>query len=249
MKIKTILLCLIIFTGLLTSCRQPLTDTTPMSTIEIINLQITPELEHWALKLSQCADTIEGLGIYTNVVVQTELDISQADLVLRLGEREEMDPYITVLGFEEIILVTGSEVPIDTLSIDSLRAIFSGEINNWGDIQEVRDQGVEFKQSIQTLSYPEGNILRELFSQSFLDNKSIMSDPIIYFTLEGLDRLLQENPYGIAYTLQSQRLESQDLLTIRDIKPSFSQQYVLGITNIDPEGKLKQLLLCLQVSQ
>lgn len=249
MKIKMVLLNFIIFTGLLTSCSQVDFDKTIAPSMEIINLQITPELEHWAPKISQCANTIEGLGIYTDYVVQPDLDISQADLVLRLGERSESDPYVAVMGFEEIILITGDEVPIDTLSIDSLRAIFSGEISNWEDIPDGRNQEVEFNQPIQTLSYPEGNILRELFSQTFLENKPIMSDPIIYSTPEGLDRLLEENPYGIAYLLQSQLLESQDPLNIRDIDPSFSQQYVLGITNIVPGGKLKQLLLCLQDSQ
>jgi hypothetical protein len=38
-------------------------------------------------------------------------------------------------------------------------------------------------------------------------------------------------------------------MDIGGIDPSFSKQYVLGITNIEPEGKLKQLLLCLQDPQ
>lgn len=248
MKIRTVLVLLIIFTGLLTSCSQAVIDTSPAPTIEIITLQITPELEPWALKTSQCANAIAGVGIYKNVVIQNELDLSQADLVIRLGERLVSDPYVTVMGFEEIILITGDEVPIDTLSIDSVRSIFSGEITNWGDIPEVSDLEIEFNQPIQTLSYPDENIIRELFSQSFLENEPIMSNPIIYSTPEGLDRLIQENPYGIAYLLQSQMLENQDPLKIRDIEPSFSQQYVLGITNIEPDGKLKQLLLCLQDS-
>ena len=248
MKIKMVLLTLIIFTGLLTSCSQVDFDTTMAPSMEIINLQITPELEHWAPKISQCANTIEGLGIYADKVVQTDLDVSQADLVLRLGARSESDPYVAVMGFEEIILTTGDAVPIDTLSIDSIRDIFSGEINNWGDIPEVRGLETGFNQPIQTLSYPEGNIIRELLSQSFLENEPIMSDPIIFSTPEGLDRLLQENPYGIAYLLQSQILENQNPMKIRDIDPSFSQQYVLGITNVEPKGKLKQLLLCLQDS-
>jgi hypothetical protein len=249
MRIKTAFLFLIIVTGFLTSCNQALTVTTPAPTIEIINLQITPELEHWMPKVSRCANAIEGLGIYTDVVTQTELDISRTDLVLRLGERAESDPYVAVMGFEEFVLISGNAVPIDKISIDSVRAIFSGEITNWGEVPEVCDQDVDINQPIQTLSFPEGNILRELFSRSFLENKPIMSDPMIYATPEGLDRLLQENSYSIAYLLKSNLMESQDPMIICGIDPSFSQQFVLGITNIEPEGKLKQLLLCLQDPQ
>ena len=248
MKFRYAFLFLIIFTGLLTSCNQGLVDTSPVPTIEIINLQITPELEHWMPKISQCANSIEGIGIYSDILIQTELSISQADMVIRLGKQTESDPYVAVMGLEEITLLTGSEVPVEELSINSIRAIFSGEITNWGEVPEVRDQEIEINQPIITMSYPEENIVRELFRRSFLENEPIMSDPLIYSTPEGLNRLLQENPYGIAFTLKSHLLENQDPLEISDFNTSLAQEYVLVITNIEPQGNLKQLLLCLQDS-
>jgi hypothetical protein len=223
-------------------------DTTTEPTIEIINLQITPELEHWMPKISQCANSIEGIGIYSDIVVQKELSISQTDLVFRLGRQTASDPYVAVMGLEEITLLIGSEVPFEALSIDSIRGIFSGEITNWGELPEVLDQEIEINQPIITMSYPEDNILRELFRRSFLENEPIMSNPLIYSTPEGLDRLLQENPYGIAFTLKSHLLENQDPLEISDFNTLLAQEYVLAITNIEPQGNLKQLLLCLQDS-
>ena len=248
MRLRKLFLFFIIIAGLLTACNQDLIATAPVPTMDIITLQITPELEHWLPQINQCANSVEGIGIYTDIVVQSKIDLSQADLVLRLGQRRESDPFVAVMGFEEIILISGSEVPVDTISIDSLRAIFSGNLANWGDVPEVQSQEIAINQPILTFSYPEENYLRELFSRSFLESEPIMSDPIIFSTAEGADRLLQENPYGIAYILESHLQRNQDQLEISDFDTSSAQDYVLAVTNTEPTGNLKQLLLCLQDS-
>jgi len=248
MKFKISFLFLFILTVLSTSCNQTSTDATPAATLEIINLQITPELEHWLPLVSKCAQTIDNIGIYTEIRTQESLDIEQTDLVLKLGQRDESDPYVAVMGYEEMVIIGGSEVPVDTLSIESLQAIFTGGISNWGDLPEVAAQEIEIDQPIQTLSFPENHILAALFSISYLNAEPIQSTSILYSTTEGLTERLQENPYSIAYLLRSHKLESQDALDISNIDPAFTQQYVLGITDAEPEGKLKQLLLCLQDS-
>ena len=248
MRKRYIILLLILFSVLLSSCEQEETVSTPEPTLEIINLQILPELEPLTPKISQCANSIEGLGIYTEIVVHNEIDLDKADLVLRLGQRQENDPYVAVMGYEELVLIRGNEVPVSSLSIESIIAIYSGEITNWGDVPELKEQEIDINQPLQTLSYPEGNIVRELFSRSFLKNKPIESDPIIYSTPGGLDRKLKENPYGIAYLLRNQLTDQPDILTITDFDPELAQQLILAITNREPEGKLKQLLLCLQDS-
>ncbi len=246
MRLRIKLLLLFLLAGLFTACTPGSTDTAPLSTLEVINLQITPELEHWMGLIGQCANSIEGIGVYTEVTTQAKLDISQTDLVLRLGQHKEKDPFTAVMGFEEVVLIGGNKVPIQTLSIESVRAIFSGEFSNWGDVPEVRQRDIVINQPIQTLSYPDGNILSQLFSISFLEKEPILSNPITYSTWEGLTRLLKENPWSIAYLLKSQLSEKQTPLIINNFDTAYAQQYVLAITNTEPEGKLKQLLLCLQ---
>ena len=249
MKSKFALFLIFLLTILLASCNPKPAEPTSVPTLEIINLQIIPELEHWMPKISQCANAIEGSGIYTDVLTQTKTDISQADLVLRLGQRKESDPYVAVIGFEEMVLIVGSEIPLNSLSIESIQAIFSGEISNWREVQEVIQQDSEVNQPIQTLSYPEGNILYSLFIDSFLESQPIKSNPILFSTPEGLNWLLQENPNGIAYLFKSRLPDNHEPLMINGFDPLSAQQYVLAITNAEPNGKLKQLLLCLQDSE
>jgi hypothetical protein len=240
---------IIIFTLLLTACNGVVIEPSPEPTLELINLQITPELEHWLPWVNQCAQSIDSIGIYTEIRTQESLDVDQTDLVLKLGERVENDPYVAVMGYEELILVGGSETPIDTISIESLQGIFRGEITNWGDLAEVIDQRIETNQPIQTLAYPQGHILQQRFSQSYLDSEPIQTEPIFYSTDEGLSEKLGENPNGIAFILKSHTNNGHKIISITDMGIEATQQYVLAVTKTEPQGGLKQLLLCLQNMQ
>ncbi|MDT8382737.1 MAG: hypothetical protein RQ728_10860, partial [Brevefilum sp.] len=78
---------IIIITLLLTACNDVVIESSPEPILELIDLQITPELEHWLPWVSQCAYSIENIGVYTEMRTQESLDIDQTDLVLKLGER------------------------------------------------------------------------------------------------------------------------------------------------------------------
>lgn len=239
----------IIFTVLLTACSSVVSEPSPAPTLTVIELQITPELEHWLPRVSQCAQSMDNFGIYTEILTHEALDTNQTDLVLKLGQREESDPHIAVMGYEEIVIVGGSETPIDALSIESLQAIFNSSITNWGDLPEVSDQGIEINQPIQTLTYPEGHILQKLFSLTYLNSESVQTEPILYSTCEGLSEKLQENPYAIAFVLKSHATDDHKMITITGMDTKAALQYVLAVTNSEPQGGLKQLLLCLQNMQ
>ncbi|MDT8382689.1 MAG: hypothetical protein RQ728_10610, partial [Brevefilum sp.] len=167
----------------------------------------------------------------------------------KLGERVESDPYVAVMGYEELVLVGGREIPIDTISIESLQGIFRGDITNWGDLPELINQGIEINQPIQTLSYPEGHILQQRFNLSYLNSEPVQTEPILYSTAAGLSEKLREYPYGIAFLLKSHTKNDLNLITITGLETEAAQQYVLAVTRTEPQYGLKQLLLCLQNMQ
>jgi hypothetical protein len=247
MKSAKIFLCCLALLAILTSCQpeSPLTEETPE--IDIINLGITPSLTHWLPNVAQCANAIPDFGIYVLPWIEPELD--QADLILRLGERQETDPHVAIMGIEEITIVSGVELPVSTLSLESLQAIYSGSINNWREVPEVIEASIEINQPIQTLSYPKGHLLRLLFRNTVLQQQPISSNTLIFSTPEYLETLLQEYPYAIGFMLKSQVPEDVQKLTITNFNSQQAQQFVLAITSQEPTGKLRQLLLCLQDSQ
>jgi hypothetical protein len=237
---------IIIFTLLLTACNSLAVEPLPEPTLELIDLQITPELEHWRPWFNQCAQSTDGIGIYTEIRTQESLDIDQTDLVLKLGQRDEGDPFVSVMGYEQFVIVGGRETPINTISIESLQGIFAGSITNWGDLPEVINQGIEINQPIQTLAYPQGHIMQQRFSLAYLNSEPVQTEPILYSTPEGLSEKLKDYPYGISFLLMSHTKNDLKIISITGKETEAAQQYVLAVTKTEPLGGLKQLLLCLQ---
>ncbi len=214
--------------------------------VEVISLQTSPELERWLSGAADCAEEVQGIGIAASITPGTEIQIEDADLTLRLGERLETDPYVVLLGTEQMSIVGGDDVPVGALSMESIRLIYTGEVTHWADIPEVQNAGIEIDQPIPILSYPDSHQLAQLFQESYLGSNVIKSGIQVFTTPAFLAEFLQEHPYGIGYLLSNQVPVGIRELTVTDDAPPASQYYVLAITSAEPEGKLRQLLLCMQ---
>ncbi len=233
---------------LLTACVKAETPQSDQREMEVVTLQVTPELAHWFRDVNRCAEGLPNIGIVTQILPDSALDPVQADLILRLGERTSSDPQVAVMGKEEIVVITGERVPLRSLSIESLRAIFTGSIENLNDISDNSTGSTEEDQPIEILTYPQGHHLRLLFSQTYLDSQDIDPDAQLLSTSDSVIDHIQSNPYAIAYILKGQVPAGINLLEVTDLDPLAAQYNVLAVTQIFPQGDLRQLLLCLQNS-
>lgn len=239
---------ILVLVGVLNACGSAppaAVETTPPA---IIDLQVTPAVEHWLPVVATCAEGISSFGIYTQILPRSELSLDKSDLILRLGERLEDDPFVAVMGIEEIVVVVGEDVPVAALSLDSLQAVYNGEITRWGDVPEAENSQAEGA-PIVLMAYPAGHEIEILFNRAFLDGALIQTAPQAYSTVEFLEELLDLYPTGIGYLLESQVPEGMRKLPITAEQPIFSGQYVLAIMPEEPQGALKALLACLQSGQ
>ena len=234
---------------LLVSCQAQLTEIEPEPTLDIITLAVQPELTHWLPKVAQCADALPNFAIITRITPQPEEVTSEADLVLRLGERTDEDPFVTVLGTEDLVVFGGQGVPVTVLSLESLQALFTGAVTHWDQLPEELSVASVLDETIQILSYPEGNALRSLFSETYLESQPIKDEAFIFSTNDALEALLDHHPTAIGYGLASNLTPGEKILAITGIDQNKTQQYVLAITENEPQNLLRQLLLCLQESQ
>ena len=233
----------------LAACQSasPIDRTEP--TLEVISLSITPELTHWLPEVARCAGDLPNFAIITEVTPQTTELTSDPDLILRLGERRDGDAFVTLLGYEELVVIAGNDVPVTTLSLDNLQAIFTGTVTHWSQIAGEGVAQIDLNQPVQVLSYPDGNILRALFSDTYLESQTIAGDVIIFSTLDYLKTLLEKHPYAVGYLLKSQVYDNLETIDIEDLQSPEIQHYILAISSQEPQGKLRQLLLCLQSSR
>ena len=199
---KLLFLSLILMTAAV-SCGTADSPPEILAQMEIITLQTTPSLEHWLPDVADCANGISDFAVVTQILPLADLDPGQADLTLRIGDRQESDLFIALMGTEQTVILAGRELPVASLSLGSLQRIFSGEITNWNQVPEVEAAGVEINQFITTLSYPEGHELRLLFQEAYLEDATLQSDALIFSSEAALGDLLERYPYALAYTLES----------------------------------------------
>lgn len=247
-RIKLIFFSLILFVGMV-ACEPetPVPEETP--TFEVINLQITPAVAHWLPLVAACAEGIPNFGIYTQVLPRSDLAVEESDLILRLGERLETDPFVATMGIEEIVVIAGEDVPVDSLSLDSLQKIYAGVTTRWAEVSDDIENESTVNEPIKRLSYPEGHEIEILFRRAYLAGSPYSDDLQVFSTVDFLQDLLSEHPHAIGYLLESQVPEGVRVLRITHAEPIPTGQYVLAITSAVPEGGLKQLLLCLQNAQ
>ena len=230
-------LLLIVISFTLMSCTDNSDLSADETDLEVVDLQIIPELAHWLPQIAACAEGIPGLAITTQSLPESALDLVSTDLIIRLGTLSKADPYVTVLGTEEIVIIVGEEVQLSSISQNDLVDIFAGKMTDWGG---------DTRSTIQTLSFPESSTLERLFVETYLDNLPIGSEPTIFFTTEKLITGLYANPYTIGYLLESQVSTDINILEISDWDQSSQELFVLAVTPEEPQGELFDLLLCLQ---
>ena len=223
---------------------SPISQDTPAP--EIVGLQVTPAVEHWLPIVAECAGGIPNFGVYTQVLPQSDLSLAESDLILRLGERLESDPFVAIMGVEEIVIIAGEDVPVSSLSLDNLRAIYTGKLTLWGEVVDVANGGSVIGQPIHPLSYPEGHEVEIQFRRAYLADELMQVNPQEFLTVPFLEDLLVRYPYAISYLLRSQVPEDVRVIEIVSDETIANQQYVLAVTDQEPTGGLKQLLLCLQ---
>jgi hypothetical protein len=245
-QLRRVAFCLIML-GVLVACAPEPPAVAETMQLEIVDLQVTPAVEHWLPRVAACAEGIPGFGIFTQVRPRADLSLTESDLILRLGNRLETDPFVAVIGKERIVIVAGEDVPVSSLSLERLQAIFAGEITHWGEVVELPDRAERKGTPIQVLAYPEGHEIQILFSQAFLEDEPVQAAAQVFSTVEFLQKMIEMYPNAIGYLLESQLPDGMRTLRLSpEVEINRGDQLVLAVAEREPEGQLRQWLLCLQ---
>ena len=239
----------LIFLAGMAGCAGDIPISEEKPTPEVVALKVTPAVAHWLPVVAECAEGISNFGVFTQVLPRSDSSLAESDLIMRLGERLESDPFVAIMGVEEIVIIAGDDVPISSISLDNLRGIYAGTITHWGEVEGgVNDESGK-GQPIYTLSYPVGHEVETLFKRVYLSDEIIGVNPQEFMTIPFLESLLATYPYAIGYLLRSEVPEDVRVIEIDSDETIANQQYVLAVTPVEPTGGLKQLLLCLQNTQ
>ncbi len=182
----------------------------------MVSVQASPAAEPWLSEVYAC-------GAEISIIIRLTTSETAADLRLRLGEPETLETPAYQIDTEDILVVTHRESPVQNLTVDEARALFS--------------RGQE---NVEVWVFAPGAEVQEIFEREVLRGERI--HPLARLALhpqQMSDALNQEkNAVGIL-PRHWKTGTVREVLTLPAVP-------VLAITPGEPQGAIKELLTCLQ---
>ena len=231
--------------SLLISCTTPELST-PAPTPVPIQVIFSTSLNPWAEKISACASQNPLVALYYNPPPLLDPNFTPNSVVLQLGESFERDEpsYLSLIGREQIDIIIHQERDLSQLTTSDLNSIFSGSTNSW--------EG-NTGQPIEVWAYPEDDIVRKYFDKAILQSNPLTSEARLAPDPDAMLQAVSNNPNAIGY-LPGSFLSMGDPSLVSNVKiiqvdrsvQNELKQPVIAITQNEPVGVLRELLVCVQ---
>ena len=232
-------------TVLLSACSTAQTST-PLPTPAAINLIFLPDLKPWADQLGTCAAHNPHAAVYFESVVNDASQLRSNDIMLLMGNPSQNDPsvYSALLGWEQIEVIVNQQNESPDLSLEQLRSIYTGQSAMWGNSSS---------QPIEVWVLPADSPTRMTFDQAVIPHQRLASDAMLAPDPMAMLEAIGEDKYAIGY-LPGSFLKSGDAaqtaqvrrLSMVSMPMEDLQAPVVALTLGEPQGIMRQLLLCLQ---
>jgi hypothetical protein len=230
---------------LLNACGVPELST-PAPTPEAIHVVYPASLERWADRITGCASTNPLIGLYFTQAPTLDTNFDMNVVLLELGEPSQIDAasYLSQVGLEQITVIVNQDNDLSQISTSLLQSIYSGQTTSWKN-----DSG----QRIQVWVLPNGDPVRKHFDQAIMQSNPLTSEAMLAPDPEAMLEAISGDNNSIGYLpgsmLSSSNLNLVDKVKIVQLDSSLQEelhQPVIALTHIEPEGLMRELLICLQ---
>jgi hypothetical protein len=180
--------------------------------------------------LHECALAHPEIALITQETSAADLEFTDGDVVLWFGAPPQgIQNYAASLGEDEIAIIAGAEVAQRNLSSDQLRALYT-----------------EPNPTYQMWTYTEGNELRTIFDATVLGGTPPSSYLLLALNPAAMLEAVTDDPMAVGYIPKSWlRGDVQTIAVERELQQALKQP-ILALTTTEPEGNLKNYLICLQ---
>jgi len=212
---------------LLTSC----VATAPKPKPEQFTVQYTAASVPWLASLYNCANN--------NVVTAEQreadfLDPSSAAMIIRIGKPDNLAGFDYQIGTDKLLVIANLKNPTSSLSSDQIHGLFTGQIQNWKNIN-----GVDAL--VQVWVYPEGEDIEGIINQTVLHGSPVASSAHLANNPNEVSESVQKDEDAIGIIPQRWRTGN-----VTSVYTDASNLPVLAITSAKPQGTLSQILGCMQ---
>lgn len=230
---------LLICAVVLSACAPALTPTPALPT-EWLRVQITPALSIYDSIYTAC--TPDGIGLAIQQASGTAFTDEQADITLSWGFRPDSAGYAVELGQEELVLVTNPAIPVQSISLSSLRAVYTGDLPGWG-----WDFLGQPAFPLTAYLYPENSDLQVVLGLSlFAQGQSPAREIVIVPGPAELRAAVAADAGAAGFLPRRWVDESVKVIPVEDLPGGAWIRPILAISSFEPQGASREWLLCVQ---
>lgn len=208
--------------GFLAGC-SPAATPTPNP---IFKIYASSAVQPWLAEMYQCADR-------NDVLLSVSNDPGSADVTLRLGETENLTSPAFGIDDEDILVVTHLQTGISTLTVDQVRAIFSGQVSNWSELGG-SDTPVE------VWVYSTDEDIQQVFDRTIMKGLQGTSSARLAVSAQTMSDSVGTNPGSIGFLPRRWKAGNTHETIIATTAP------VLAITRAGADDAITSVLACLQ---
>ncbi len=219
---------------------------TPAPTPQAINVIYPAALQPWADAIARCSSGDPQVGVYFFRSEILDTHVGPNDIILQLGSPGISSDgiYLSQVGWEQVVVVVNIENPLSQLTNAELKSIFSGQAINFD---------VSSGQPFQVWVLPEEDPTRHIFDLAVMQNQLTSMEAMLAPDPAAMLEAISQNRYAIGYLPGSFFTEGEPSFTskLKVIQRESSLedlplQPVIAITQSEPEGLLRSLLVCLE---
>jgi undecaprenyl-diphosphatase len=198
---------------------------------EIYRIEISTDLTFLEDDLYACAGEAGLL-----VTPAAEPSWIEADLAVVLGEPAEPAPFMAGAGRENILPVVHTQNPVETLSLQELRDIYSGQADKFQAGQA----------EIVVWTYPSGHAVGAVFDRLALGGGATTSSAYLAPGSQEMLEAVSADPQAVGYLLEPWVNEDVRVVEIEAALPEPLSLPVLVLGKAEPEGSLRNITACFQ---
>lgn len=223
--------------GIAPAACQPSIIPAAQPTPRILTVAVTPALQSLSPIFQSCANALENTGLIVLDTPAQAIDLKQSHLALRWGPAETALPYAAVLGQEELVLVVNPKNPIQHISLDDVKGIYTGTLQTWNGVSSA---------AINAWAYPKGDDVEAVFEAAVTGAPvstrltSTAPDP------KAMREAIAADPAAVGFLPRRWLDATVKAVALDGSVPDRFRQPILAISPSEPAGLEKSWLLCVQ---
>ena len=222
----------------LSACGQPTTENPP-PTLQMVTVAYTPPLRPVRQALHDCAVSLPEIALVVEETSFPYLLERTADLYLWMGEPPETTKFVYPIASERVVAIVHPDNTVDRLETSALRAIFTGQTQNWDEVGGLDHQ-------IEVWGYPDGDEIQKLIDQMVMNREAYSSWVWLAPDPEAMQQAISENTPAIGFIPQAWLTDQLKVLQLSLELQETLHQPILLISKNEPHGGVRSLLFCLQ---